>query len=231
MNNNKTTQDLYEDVLKTLNEQKYKGILPDYISKLSLDDFFQKKNLHQSSDNKTVLFSNMFPMPQIKPGDPNIYTLIFYVNKQYSDFLLKLLISIIYPNNIYGLYTFDDTLSFDTIRLYFVFPLMDELTDNDKKLDYINNYIMLILSNISENLISNMGVDCVFSDYIQCGPTNTLPINKLMYFLQGPTSEQRFYDTQKTYLFRDYPDLKTPYYEKKYYKYKLKYKLLKNTKI
>jgi hypothetical protein len=143
------------------------------------------------------------------------YALFFNVRQKYLYNLLHLLISIILPHQIYGSFRTDETNESNAlpkIELYFVYPDKSKLD----VLNIINNYIMLILSNISEEIIDEISMDCVLNGReLQCCERGSFPINKLM-FLKITHSDVS-----------DYDKLIIPDYEKKYYKYKYKYKALR----
>jgi hypothetical protein len=185
----------------------------------------------------------------------SLFKLFFNVKAKYLQSLLELLVDILSPMDIYGKFNFniadnenDSPLYLRTpkLLLYFYYP-----TETHKKaLENIHNYIMIILDNISDEMIDQIACDCYVhekTNEIACGQSFTLPINKLMFFNQGGFSEsgranivtdrltdpyektrllQEQFDGENFYKYKEMDELEILYYQKKYYKYKLKYKAL-----
>jgi hypothetical protein len=181
----------------------------------TLDSIIQtiRDNKLKTEDHLGSYYFNNTNIADIKKY--SAYALFFNVKQKYLYPLLHLLISIILPHQIVGRFKYNDTSDVNylpKIVLYFVYP------EKSKQyvLNIITNYIMLILSNISEEIIEEISIDCVLNrSKLQCCERGSFPINKLMFL-------------KMTYgVSGDYDNLKIPYYEKKYYKYKYKYKALR----
>jgi hypothetical protein len=218
-------------------------------------------NDDKSSDIYTKLQKEKFD------SDKSLFKLFFNVKAKYAQSLLELLVDILRPMDIYGKINYisfeeeDEEKDKETkdsaylrtpkLVLYFYYPNIS----HQEALANIHNYIMIILENISDEMIHEIACDCYLHDEnkeIACGQSFTLPINKLMFFNQGGFSEsgragivtkkgitlnektrllQEQFDGENFYKYKEMDELEILYYQKKYYKYKLKYKLLKNTKI
>jgi hypothetical protein len=188
------------------------------------------------------------------PTSKSLFTIFFNVKAKYLQSLLELLIDILSPMDIFGKFNHtigrenDSTkyLKMPKLVLYFFYP--DET--HQKPLANIHKYIMIILENISDEMIDKIACDCYFHDEdkeIACGQSFTLPINKLMFFSHGGYSEsgreqivsdtqleahekidelKKKFDGENFYKFKGTEELEILYYQKKYYKYKYKYKTL-----
>ena len=208
-------------------------------------------------DSNWIFFFNNDIRGQTNPR--LLYKIFFNVKSKYITSFLKLLLDNLMPLPIFGKVTksyrlqkeeedFSDHqkyinwLKAPKLVLYF----HDDSKSEQEMIDMIQNYVMVILSNISDELIYEISYDCYYSEdlkKITCGQSFTLPINKLMFLSQGGYAESGRLDIVRDnplklkdkfegtnfYKYKDAIEFNLPFYKKKYLKYKNKYLKLKST--